>query len=503
MDFEPNYGSSEYSREAEELFARFLLDVENGADTDLDALCAENDELADELYGLHADWDNVRGLLARLEGQRAKASPAPPAPEPQVDPEVLAEREARVEPFSAADVPDSDRDALDAGGGTLRAIAIAGVVAALLLGVWSYDLLRTGNVLAKESRSLRVESEAARAELEDVEDRRSALAEREAELRGELQSTLAAKEQLEGESSALALDLSSERKDKRALEEERERLSLELEEERHRKREAAAEVERLALIVEAGELLQREADLWPGAADTAPALERWLEEARAFEQRLAAWSDGPTASGAPRETAELFGTNGRVAIAAHRLERLRACVGGSAAARADAWGPTLAHLEAAEGDSPYRGVELTPQFGLRPLGPDPATGLLRFADLRTGSPAAQPSATTMDNGVVEDALVFVLIPGVELEGRRIEPFLIAEREWSEEARRTLLGSPRSEVAATPIGERARYELDLARFGFLPATSAQVGLARQLGLDAATWKPQPVRPLTAATDSAQR
>jgi len=500
MDFEPNYGSSEYSREAEELFARYLLDVENGADADLDTLCAEHDELADELYGLHADWDNVRGLLARLEGQRAKASPPPPAPEPQLDPEVLAEREARIEPFSAADVPDLDRDALDSGGGTLRAVAIAGVVAALALGVWSYDLLRTGTVLAKESRSLRVETEAARAELEDVEGRRSALAEREAELRGELQTTLAAKEQLEGESSALALDLSSEREGKRALEVERERLSLELDEERRRKREAAAEVERLALIVEASDLLKREAELWPGDADTAPALERWLEEARGFEQRLGAWSDGSTAASAPHETAELFGASGRVAMADLRLERLRACSTEDGETRADGWDETLTLLEAAEGDSPYRGVELTPQFGLQPLGADPATGLLRFADLRTGAPAQDAAA---DEGEVEGALVFVLIPGVELEGRRIEPFLIAEREWSEDARRALLGAPRSEANPGPIGGRARYELDLARFGFLPATSAQVGLARQLGLDAATWKTQPVRPLTVATESDQR
>ena len=90
-----------------------------------------------------------------------------------------------------------------------------------------------------------------------------------------------------------------------------------------------------------------------------------------------------------------------------RLESLRQleasfAPGGPAAA---AWQSALPELHAA-----YPGLELEPQFGLLPLGPDEDSGFWEFADLRTGVPPERDEQGELI--LTEDmALVFVLLPG--------------------------------------------------------------------------------------------
>ncbi len=93
-------------------------------------------------------------------------------------------------------------------------------------------------------------------------------------------------------------------------------------------------------------------------------------------------------------------------------------------AYADRWAATLPAIRAA-----YPGLELEPQIGLVPLGPDPNSGLWEFAHLATGEPAL-PGADGKLALTEETGVVLVLIPGgtfwmgaqaVEPEGRNYDP----------------------------------------------------------------------------------
>lgn len=85
MNLPSRYGSSEYSALAEELFAAFLRRRAAGEELDFEAYCAEHPEQADELDGLHADWDNLHGLLGRMGGLRELSPTAAPAALPRVE----------------------------------------------------------------------------------------------------------------------------------------------------------------------------------------------------------------------------------------------------------------------------------------------------------------------------------------------------------------------------------------------------------------------------------
>lgn len=91
-----------------------------------------------------------------------------------------------------------------------------------------------------------------------------------------------------------------------------------------------------------------------------------------------------------------------------RLEFARAIrdrsVDGAAAAQA--WADAIAGVRSSVH---YDGLELQPQVGFLPLGPDPVSGLWEFAHLRTGEPPRRGSDGTLSVGP-ESGLVFVLIP---------------------------------------------------------------------------------------------
>jgi len=71
------------------------------------------------------------------------------------------------------------------------------------------------------------------------------------------------------------------------------------------------------------------------------------------------------------------------------------------------WEEAQAHVATHE---PYAGIELTPQLGLVPLGPDPVSGWLEFADPQTGSVPPRDEEGVLERSE-ETGLVFVLLPG--------------------------------------------------------------------------------------------
>ena len=87
-------------------------------------------------------------------------------------------------------------------------------------------------------------------------------------------------------------------------------------------------------------------------------------------------------------------------------ERLHESTLGSAAARA-AW---EAARERIRSHAEYEGLELAPQYGLLPLGPDPLSGLEEFAHLPSGS-AAQRDAQGRLAIEEQTGIVLVLLPG--------------------------------------------------------------------------------------------
>jgi len=110
---------------------------------------------------------------------------------------------------------------------------------------------------------------------------------------------------------------------------------------------------------------------------------------------------------------------------------------------ADDWRRAAAAVAA---DPRFAGLELIPQVGLVPLGPDPATGLQEFAHPLSGA-IAQRDARTGALSIDEDTgLVFVLLPGKEIRIGAVPPD--AEHP---------VGAPHVDEAATsregPIAQR--------------------------------------------------
>ncbi|MEZ6014937.1 MAG: bifunctional serine/threonine-protein kinase/formylglycine-generating enzyme family protein [Planctomycetota bacterium] len=80
-------------------------------------------------------------------------------------------------------------------------------------------------------------------------------------------------------------------------------------------------------------------------------------------------------------------------------------------AAAALWEDTARVLSDSNDSDPYVGLTLQPQLGLLPLGRDPVSGLLEFADLMTGEAPHRDPATGALRCELGAALVFVLLPG--------------------------------------------------------------------------------------------
>ncbi len=139
--------------------------------------------------------------------------------------------------------------------------------------------------------------------------------------------------------------------------------------------------------------------------DYESAADRWLEALlaelvdgiRAFE------SDEPESDGS---------TDPTIASIVQRVkmtERLQATTLDEAEAKA-AWAKAITDVEA----SPlYGGIELTPQFGLLPLGKDPRTGLWQFWHVASGDrprPAKDPESNSPWEVTEDMGMVMVLVP---------------------------------------------------------------------------------------------
>ena len=218
---ESSFGSSEYSPEAEDLFAQYLLARDVGEELDFEAFATEHEELTEELYGLHTDWDNVRGLLGRLERRREAApTTASALPEPATEPPAEAEPEptvaasAEAEPELPAPPMEASAElAPTSGSADAQATefqefeafcsaasqpsrrplhAALGLLVAVLLvvGYAALDFYRASEVLAREAEQLTYER-----------------TQTEALLDGERQEHM----QLQGEHALLTADLAGER----------------------------------------------------------------------------------------------------------------------------------------------------------------------------------------------------------------------------------------------------------------------------------------------------
>lgn len=93
-------------------------------------------------------------------------------------------------------------------------------------------------------------------------------------------------------------------------------------------------------------------------------------------------------------------------------------------------------------------IELLPQRGLVPLGPDPRTGLLEFAHLESGEPAHRSPDGEL---VVGDrtGLVFVLIPGRynERRGEKQKPYFVSKYEMTQANWESMTGTNPSHFRA--------------------------------------------------------
>ncbi len=109
------------------------------------------------------------------------------------------------------------------------------------------------------------------------------------------------------------------------------------------------------------------------------------------------------------ELLEEFGDeqSGHVAVTERWVEYLGTARADTLDKHADAWRETARAIR--ESDS-YGGLELAPQVGLVPIGPDPESGLQEFAHPRSGTVPARDESGRLACDA-ETGIVFVLVPG--------------------------------------------------------------------------------------------
>ena len=158
---------------------------------------------------------------------------------------------------------------------------------------------------------------------------------------------------------------------------------------------------RLSSDIRAVPYLERvaEHELWPAEPAKLGALRAWLEEAEPLLERLDSDrfdADERTAFGALVDD-----VRSRARFAETVEQRT---VGDHAAA----WSATRARVRA---HPTYAGLDLAPQTGLIPLGPDPDSQLEEFAHLRSGTPAVRDDTTGTLAITETTGIVLVLLPG--------------------------------------------------------------------------------------------
>jgi formylglycine-generating enzyme required for sulfatase activity len=233
---------------------------------------------------------------------------------------------------------------------------------------------------------------------------------------------------------------------------------------------------------------ESEDELWPAVPATIPAFEDWLRRAGALLARRAehagrlgaAEARGADAQELARQRALLTyldaldgggtGAAGLLAAVRARLEFARTIeersrTGPEVAAR---WREAAASVRAGDSCPGYAGLELAPQLGLVPLGPDPVSGLWEFAHLETGEPARRDGdgrlALRPENG-----LVFVLLPG--------GTFRMGSSQRA--------GGPNFDAQATP-NETPAHDVTLAPFFLAKFEMTQAQWLRRAGRNPSKW-----------------
>ncbi|MEZ6016672.1 MAG: bifunctional serine/threonine-protein kinase/formylglycine-generating enzyme family protein [Planctomycetota bacterium] len=184
------------------------------------------------------------------------------------------------------------------------------------------------------------------------------------------------------------------------------------------------------------ELQELATELWPTASATIPGFDRWLRSARQLAARLprhmalleeigAADSEFTSSVGREagddwlsRQCQELVADiesfaaeDGLLAQVSARQAQAASLRARTVQAMADAWREAAARVR---DDARFAGLELTPQEGLVPLGPDPESGLEEFALDGTGAlPERGLDPCGRVRPRVGDALTLVLVPGGE------------------------------------------------------------------------------------------
>lgn len=194
------------------------------------------------------------------------------------------------------------------------------------------------------------------------------------------------------------------------------------------------EVTQLADAKVAGDLLEEAATLWPATPERAPDIARWLRRARNLEagigdhrralenvdQRLASDVATQLADTARTDTnawmkeqlTEIIASVEALLELLPRMEqRYELAQSLRAVTIEDQLPAWAAAAERVRADSLFRGLELAPQLGLIPLGPDPASGLEEFAHLASGTPPARDPESRALLYTEQSGIVLILVPG--------------------------------------------------------------------------------------------
>ncbi len=190
------------------------------------------------------------------------------------------------------------------------------------------------------------------------------------------------------------------------------------------------EIQRLGDLRRVEELEERAENMWPAIPALQPAFEQWLSEAHAVASRASAhenelaamrasdvdvsdqdvaWKIDALATLVDRLSRfrDPYPGLGTIASVTKRLSDARRIADESLVAAAESWRAILADIA---NEPTYRGLVMTPQIGLVPLGIDSVSRLHEFAHVASGTAPTRDSAGKL---VLSDAsaIVLVLVPG--------------------------------------------------------------------------------------------
>ena len=167
----------------------------------------------------------------------------------------------------------------------------------------------------------------------------------------------------------------------------------------------------------------------------APAIRRWIRDVEKISARQASYRALlESRKAAPREGDEVLiqslerlnrsleqmtrKQSGKLAVVHGWLESVETVEQRSLVQHAGEWKAAIADI--ARPDSPYRGLRLSPQIGLVPIGKDEHSGLWEFSHVQTGKIAERDPQGRIVMGE-KTGLVFVLLPGGRFEMGSIPP----------------------------------------------------------------------------------